>query len=420
MKKGNGKHIFNFALSGAIGILLCLSVFLIAILGLPSNMHDELPQNFENFSLDNVVSELNHKNNSKRNIELIFGDKSYSLNENPSERLKAITSEVYIEPKDANVLFNPDGDEVFVFQDEVMGQEVDVNNLALYIKENLRNNRESRIVIPTTALAPNITKKDLEGLVKVRGEFSTSIVGSQEGRRHNVAYALKAFNGLIVMPDEEVSFNKITGDRTFSNEYKDATIISGGEFVQGRGGGVCQASTTLYNALIRADVEVMKVNNHSLPVKYVPLAFDAMVNDSTSDLVFKNTTGNTLYFMTGSDDEHVWVKIFGAPLEEGLTIETKSEIIRDIKKGDKIVADTENKYADKITYKGEYYRVKYPQNGKECKGYLLYYKNGELIDQKEVRHVYYQGQEGIIMEGTEELYEGMTLPTNTVEFITNT
>lgn len=402
MKKGNGKHIFNFVLSGAIGILLCLSVFMIAILGLPSHTEHELPQNFENASLDTVVSELMHKNNAKRNIELIFGDKSYALNDNPAEKLKTITNEIYVEPHDANVLFNPDGDEVFVFQDEVVGQEVDVNNLALYIKENLKTNRGSKIVIPTTALAPNITKKDLEGLVKLRGEFSTSIVGSQEGRRHNVSYALKAFNGLIVMPDEEVSFNRITGDRTFSSEYKDATIISGGEYVQGRGGGVCQASTTLYNALIRSDIEVLKVNNHSLPVKYVPLAFDAMVNDSTSDLVFKNTTGNTLYFMTGSDDEHVWVKIFGAPLEEGLTIETKSETIRDIKKGDKIIPDTENKYADKITYKGEYYRLKYPQNGKECKGYLLYYKDGELIDQKEVRHVYYQGQEGIIMEGTED------------------
>lgn len=279
------------------------------------------------------------------------------------------------------VIFNPDEEEMFVFE-----------NVA--------------------------SKQQLENVIKLRSEFSTSLVGSDPNRKHNVETAIKCFNGMIVLPDEVISFNQTTGERTNNSDYKDAKIIVQGEFVLGTGGGVCQASTTLYNALIRSDVEILTVNNHTLPVGYVPRAFDAMVNDSTSDLIFKNNTGYPLYFLTGVKEDRAFVKIFGAPLEEGLTIETRSEFIKDLPhKGDKILPDTKGTYSDKITYKGEYWRVRYPSNGSEYKGYLQYIKNGEVIAEKEVRHVYYSGQEGIIMEGTEELFEGMTLPDNNVEFI---
>ena len=390
-----------------------------AILGLI--LHSPNP-NFNNktqdLTLENVLSSEYFSRNPNAHIDLVFGEKNYSITQNPVPSLQTITEELFIAPQDAKIVFDPTSEEVFVVQEEVVGQEVDLNNLALYIQDSLKTGAQEAISIPVNTISPTVTKKDLEGLVSLRSEFSTSIAGSEPGRRHNVQYALKAFNGLIVMPDEEVSFNKTTGERTFNSEYKDATIISGGKYVQGRGGGVCQASTTLYNALIRADIEILKVQNHSLPVKYVPLAFDAMVNDTTSDLVFKNNTTSPLYFLTGTTGDDVWVKIFGQALEDGLTIKTRSETVREIKKGDQIIPDTNGEYAKHITFKGEYYRVKYPQNGKECKGYLEYYKNGELVETKEVRHAYYQGQDGIIMEGTEEPYEGITLPENNVEFIT--
>lgn len=404
------------------GIML-LSASALALLGgasaftllFYSPSHNPSPKEL---TIENVLSNEYFQKHPHARIDLVFGDKNYSITDHPAENLQSITEELFIAPKDAEIVFDPLSEEVFVVQEEVVGREVDINNLALYIHDSLKNNVQETISIPVNTISPTRTKKDLEGLVTLRSEFSTSIVGSEPGRKHNVQYALKAFNGLVVMPDEEVSFNKTTGERTFNSEYKDATIISGGKYVQGRGGGVCQASTTLYNALIRADVEIIKVQNHSLPVKYVPLAFDAMVNDTTSDLVFKNNTASPLYFLTGGNDEKVWVKIFGSAMPDGLEIKTRSETVREIKKGDQIIPDTNGEYAKHITFKGEYYRVKYPQNGKECKGYLQYYQNGELIEEKEVRHAYYQGQDGIIMEGTEEPYEGITLPENTVEFIT--
>lgn len=293
---------------------------------------------------------------------------------NPVDNDKKIKDEI-------SVIFNPDADEMFVFE-----------------------NAESR--------------HEFENYIGLRSEYSTSLAGSDKNRKHNVETAIKCFNGLIVLPDEEISFNKTTGERTNNSDYKPAKIIVQGEFVVGTGGGVCQASTTLYNALIRSDLEILEVHNHSLPVGYVPLGFDAMVNDSTSDLVFKNTTGFPLYFCTGLKDEKVFVKIFGLPLEKGLSIETRSELVKELPhKGDKIIPDTQGKYSDKITFKGEYLRVRYPQKGSEYLGFIQYKKDGKLQSEKQVRHSYYSGQEGIIMEGTEDLYEGMTLPENKVKFI---
>ena len=415
MKKKNPRKYFNLVLTGLVVVMLTAAVAVASVTPNAHHLHDELP---ENHALQDMHQTLTEEVLNGHEIELTFGEKVYKLAGNLTESLQVISEELYIPATPATVNFEPERDEVFVYQDEVIGQEVDVTSLAALIKDNIKHKRSGQIAIPTMAIEPSIKKADLEGATALRSEFSTSITGSQAGRKHNVKYALQAFNGMVVLPDRQVSFNETTGERTFSDNYQDATIISGGEYVQGKGGGVCQASTTLYNALIRADVQIDEVNNHTLPVKYVPLAFDAMVNDTTSDLIFTNNTGSPLYIMTGGDDERVWVKVFGAPLESGLKIETRTETVREIKKGDKIVPDTDGKYEAHIMYKGEYYRVRYPQNGKECKGYLLYYKNGELIEEREARHVYYPGQEGIIAEGVDILPEGMTLPANTVDYIT--
>ena len=96
-------------------------------------------------------------------------------------------------------------------------------------------------------------------MIELRSEFTTSIATSTENRKHNVKYALSAFNGLAISPDETVSFNQIIKERTKTSNFKEAKIIVQGDFVPGSGGGICQASTTLYNALLLADMEIIDV-----------------------------------------------------------------------------------------------------------------------------------------------------------------
>src|SRR5690606_32808338 len=111
-----------------------------------------------------------------------------------------------------------------------------------------------------------------------------------------------------------------------------------------------------------------KVHPHSLPVGYVKLGFDAMVNQGNADLVFQNTTEQPIYIRTHGNDDDCFVEIHGEPLPKGLVIKRKSVFVRSIKhNGDKIIPDTQGLYADKILFKGEFHRVKYPVEGVESK-----------------------------------------------------
>ena len=223
---------------------------------------------------------------------------------------------------------------------------------------------------------------------------------------------------MVVTKRQKVSFNETTGPRTEENGFKKANIILNGAYVEGVGGGVCQASTTLYNALLLSGIDVVEASHHSLPASYVPLSLDAMVSEGVSDMVFVNNLDNPIYIKTYGTDTEIIVEIYGDKLADGEEIRTRAELVKILPhNGDKIVPDTNEEYSNYIVYKGEYYRVKYPQEGYESKAYVQYLKNGELLSEKEVRHDFYYPQEGIIMEGTEEVTEGITLPENKVKFI---
>lgn len=120
------------------------------------------------------------------------------------------------------------------------------------------------------------------------GEFSTSLKGSTPERIHNVRHSMEAISGKLLKPGETLSFNELTGLRTKKNGYKDASVIINGKYEDGTGGGVCQTSTTLYNALIHANLMINERHNHSIPSSYVPLGLDAAVNDTNMDLKFTN------------------------------------------------------------------------------------------------------------------------------------
>lgn len=329
-----------------------------------------------------------------------------------------IASEIESPGQPPQVVFDPNGDPMFSLSEGESAIVVDRGKLLQLIDDGLENQKNVTIQIPVLEIPYQVDEEALLSAITKRSSFSTSYASSSAERKNNVARALGAFNGQVFMPGEEVSFNNITGSRTAENGYLPANVILNGAYVKGTGGGVCQASTTLYNALVLADVEVLQANHHSIPASYVPLSFDAMVSEGYSDLVFKNSLDAPIYIKTYHDDENVYVEIYGPKLEEGKSIKTRAEFIKVLPhSGDKIIQDTNGEYSDKVIYKGEYYRVRYPREGYESKGYVQYYQNDELVEEKEIRHDMYLPQEGIIVEGTAELGEGMTLPENDVEFI---
>ncbi len=337
---------------------------------------------------------------------------------NVEERLEKIVSEVEQESKEASLVFKPNEEEVFQVD---RGQKaVLVNRDRLYqeIDEALKESKKVKIEIPIIEIGQDIDVEALKGSVVLRSSFKTNYSTSKNDRKENVKKALESFNGLIVEPGQTVSFNETTGPRTEENGYHNAHIIVGGVYVDGVGGGVCQASTTLYNALLLSDIEILSVNHHSLPASYVPLSFDAMVSGGYSDLVFRNNLENPIYIKTFADDKEVGVEIYGQKFDDGITIKRRAELVKVLPHGgDRIVADTKGEFSNRILYKGEYYRVKYPREGYESKGYLQYYKDGELVSEKEIRHDFYQPQDGVVMEGVETPAESMTIPASEVKII---
>ena len=305
----------------------------------------------------------------------------------------------------------------FEFNDGEWGNEVDIDSLINSIN-SIKDDEESEVVIQTCQVEPEINLNTLKEQTSLRSSFETSLKGSQKGRFNNVKKALSLLNGKKIEPNEIFSFNGFISKNSSDDDFEDAITILSGKYVPAKGGGLCQVSSTLYNALIRADLEILEVHNHSIPVKYVSKSFDAMVNGSGADLVFKNSSNFPITISSYIQDENAVVKIFGEKLEEGLEIKPRVEFVKVLKHGgDEIVPDVKKEYEKKIMFKGEYLRIQEPKDGEEVKGFLDYFKNGELLKSVEVRDCFYPSQRGIIMEGTEEVYDGITLPENNVKFI---
>ncbi len=319
------------------------------------------------------------------------------------EKIDQIISEIEVKPINSEIHFQPNQVKMFDITKEKHGLKVNKEQLYYDINEQFLNSNLVTVEIPTLIDEASVTYDQNLALTKLVGSYQTNVSDSTGNRKSNVNLALKKVNGLVVEPGQQVSFNKLTAPHTLNNGYKVATIIFNGKFVDGVGGGICQASTTLYNALLLADVQIDQVVKHTLPVKYVPLGLDAMVAEGIADLVFTNTSKYPLFIKTSTNSDSVKVEVFSHELEHGLTLKTRSEIVKKIPhNGDVVKPDTNQEYSDKVLYKGERYRVVAPRDGYEAKSYVDYYKNGQLVTSKVVRQETYYPQQGLVVEGVLE------------------
>lgn len=328
------------------------------------------------------------------------------------DKLDEIAKEIDLAPVNATAVFSPVTSRFEVREDR-KGREIDREKLYDDIVNMTSHGESGEIKIKTKDVKAEYKSEDIKKALKKQGEYSTSFSQSSADRKSNIKIASQQLCGVEIMPGEEFSFNEVVGRRTKENGYKEAKIIKDGVFVQGVGGGVCQVSTTLYNALLLSGIEVTEAHKHSLPVSYVPPAMDAMVSFGSADLKFINDTPLPIYISSQASGDRLTIKIYGLTKDDDTTIKLRSEIVREIiPDKDKIIKDTEGKYSDKIMFKGEYLKVKNAKNGYEARSYIDIYKDEVLSSTKEIRHAIYDAQCGIIYEGVDDLPEGMTLPKN--------
>ena len=300
--------------------------------------------------------------------------------------IDALDKKYFIQVKNASFEFDATEAEPFVISPSVRGQKLDREKLFLNIFERYKKGDHINVRLPFIYTEPLVTTQQVKKLTSLRSSFSTNYSSSSADRKHNVKMALSGFNGLVVQPAEKVSFNDIVGRRTPENGYRTAKIILDGEYVDGVGGGVCQASTTLYNAILLADLQVNEAHRHSRRVSYVPPALDAMVNWSSSDMVFTNTTTEPIYITTSCDANSARVNIYGLALPAGLHIATKSEIVKTTPPPEEeIIVDRTGEYADKVFYDDESFYIHKAKDGVLAKSYLIKTLNGKQISKQLIR-----------------------------------
>lgn len=188
------------------------------------------------------------------------------------------------EPEDAYFT----NEEKLEYVEHVVGIEFDKADAEKIISENRTS--EKPYEIPVKVTYPEITLNKLLGKAfeDILGSYATNYNPGEVGRTKNVSLAASKVNGVILAPGENFSFNKVVGARTYENGFRDAKVYQGNEIVDGLGGGICQVSSTLYNAVLYANLEIVTRRNHSLSVAYVPLGRDATVSYGSIDFVFKN------------------------------------------------------------------------------------------------------------------------------------
>lgn len=217
-----------------------------------------------------------------------------------------LSEKVFRRPR--NAYLDPWTDQVVP---EVYGIQSDIGST---VQRAMEAPAGSMVLLDLVELDPEITVGLFEQITRQESSFYT-IYGSGGGRNTNIELAAAAINNYLLFPGELFSFNKAVGPRTVERGYELAPIIVGGSVVPGLGGGICQVSSTLYNAVLEAGLEVVERYPHSLPVGYVPPGRDATVSDYL-DFKFRNNQDRVLLIKTACQGGRIEITILKQTLKE--------------------------------------------------------------------------------------------------------
>lgn len=284
-----------------------------------------------------------------------------------------------VEAKDSKMSYSFDLENPFVISKAVSGRQADKKLLLEKLVKGLLQG-DTRIELSYKEIKPKVTESDLRDKVSLRGQFETDYSFSGENRKHNIELACKRLDNIVIKSGEQFSFNKGTGERGEKNGYRLAPIISDGKYVLGAGGGICQVSTTFYNAFLLGGLRIIEAHSHSLPVGYVEPSFDAMVS-GWSDLVVENVTDYPIFIKAKTYNNKLVVKIYGENID--YTVKRESFVTKIIPFDTEYVTCGEEKTG---------------KNGLESYGKLVYYKDGKVIAEKITRQDIYNPQNAVMLE----------------------
>lgn len=223
----------------------------------------------------------------------------------------ALMTDIYVAPEDAAFVINPD-DTVSVRPSNT-GRYLDPEDLGNHIKEVALKRTDRTVVLNVKPMVPALTTEQANAM-NIReciGRFSTNFNPENKPRVHNIREAARAIDGVILGPGETFSFNEIVGPRSAEAGYLEAPVMVDDDLVPGIGGGICQVSSTLYNAVLLANLSIVARSNHSMLPSYIQAGRDAAVAYDYMDFKFRNDGSSHILVKLIVADNSITAKVYG-------------------------------------------------------------------------------------------------------------
>ena len=338
------------------------------------------------------ISTENLINKIKKNLQSMTTNEEYV--EIPVEKawpnkidLEQIHSEIYKEVQDAYLTRDP-----ITIHPEVEGIDFDIEETKKILEED-----KEKYEIPLKITKPSVTTIDLgsEAFPNKLSTYTTRYDGGDKNRSTNLEIACEKINDKIILPGETFSYNKTLGARTTTAGYKTAKVYENGAVVDGIGGGICQISSTLYNAVLKANLEIVERRNHQFITSYVPEGRDATVAYGITDFKFKNSRKYAIKIKATASNGVATIDIYGIKEDTEYQITFDTKTISTIPFTTKYTDDnTLPVGAEEIKQKGA--------NGSVTETYIIKSLNGQVVSNTLLSKDTYSAMPRIILRGTKK------------------
>ena len=315
-----------------------------------------------------------------------------------------IATQIDVPAQNAQVTGIDEKTHALTIKNEVVGSVVDQPALMIAITDAVTNNVSTPINIPVTVSEPSITAATLQGQYVLRASATTDFSSSTSERKYNVRKGAGLINGTVIKPGDTFSTNDTLGVRSTGNGWKMANAYESGAVVPQAGGGVCQLSTTLYNAIVKGDLEVVYRRNHSMPVHYVKEGLDATINSvgNVIDFQFKNNTTADIIIIGYTNGNKLTFEVWGIPFASAEYDEiklTSALVSTNSISGDPVEIEVPvgtEKADGSLMVAGETYIAVAARKGYVYQSYKNYYKAGVLVRKEKLAVSTYKAFQGEI------------------------
>ncbi|MCB2292890.1 VanW family protein [Clostridium algoriphilum] len=327
---------------------------------------------------------------TSKQIKLVFNYNDKIVD----KTLLVIAKDTNKDPLNATIAMGGSGQ--FTITNDISGMQLETDRLKKEIKSKINGVLSEDYIYITAPIKKSKAKilaTDLKTINKRISGFTTNFGRSSEGRATNINLSTKSINGTLLMPGDVFSFNGVVGQRTAARGYRTAGVIIGEKLDKGIGGGVCQVSSTLYNAMLSTSIRSIERIHHTISSGYIAKGQDATVDYGNLDYKFKNTFKYPIYIEGNTSNRNIHFNIYSNSILTNRTYEIVNEILE-------VTEPKTETIQDPTKNAGEMEIIKTGYAGFKVKVSRKTYENGKLINTEIINEDTFRVINGIIKVGT--------------------